>query len=70
MGIRDVVFDIGVVCPDTAQRGSKQAAQGTWRRQVGRYEFVEDTVTRLAVQYEPAEIRTRGYIAIYAGVER
>jgi hypothetical protein len=28
------------------------------------------TVTRLALQYEPAEIRTRGFITIYAGVER
>ena len=28
------------------------------------------TVTRLAVQYEPAEIRTKGFITIYAGIER
>jgi hypothetical protein len=28
------------------------------------------TVTRLALQYEPAEIRTRGFLTIYAGVER
>jgi hypothetical protein len=28
------------------------------------------TATRLALQYEPAEIRTRGFLTIYAGVER